>query len=619
MPNMTQHVIPNCGYCCNQLHPMRVWSISHRDLFKSTDEETVILITKRPIHKNNWRDFFELKSIQVHFKSVFDKMNDGGNQGALSVKSSLESAIIVPATRQEMLEYAEKLTVLLANGNADIGQYLAISFFREVWLNVTNARRTQLINEESVHSRTLVDAQRIHFEPLSTYNPEGFAYPQQSALYESLRMRTAYKNMVKRNFGNRLRQAINVLLHIRDRRRALHAAGVAEGLSAEGINENIYRQVTSPCRRFKLAIRNRITDESFEHVRRGLLDNHSQFALDALRRVLTSYPDDYTFDQDNIYYDSKVHPLEHFKAYFRLSQVFNNLDIPVFRVFPLRQWKIVCDGVIRLNRGPFHPQRGPNSLSFRGIIYTDGVSITIQKKQQKGRYISRLVPEEPVQYIDDLTPQQLQSLEHCCAPVDLGRQDHLYCTHEDSTSNNKIRYRWTKATENRIRTTARYRRICEGTRTEIGILSRHYTATIHRQLRFSSYVRQQKSVPHQRYHEPIRSVGFRRLLRRSGFQVFLIDEFRTSRCCPDYGSIFLETFLTIANPRRQNPAANPDLAARVTCHGLLRCLSALCVNAFFNHYANNFQGFIPYCFWNSDLAACLNMRYILAGLRRDSA
>ncbi|KAI8353336.1 hypothetical protein BD560DRAFT_336712, partial [Blakeslea trispora] len=62
------------------------------------------------------------------------------------------------------------------------------------------------------------------------------------------------------------------------------------------------------------------------------------------------------------------------------------------------------------------------------------------------------------------------------------------------------------------------------------------------------------SAPHARYHEPIRGVGFRRLLKEKGFKMYLIDEYCTSRCCPDYQDISLATSLNVPNSRqRPNP------------------------------------------------------------------
>jgi hypothetical protein len=47
-------------------------------------------------------------------------------------------------------------------------------------------------------------------------------------------------------------------------------------------------------------------------------------------------------------------------------------------------------------------------------------------------------------------------------------------------------------------------------------------------------------APTTQYHEPIRRKGFHKLLQCFGFQVHLIDEFRTNRCYPDYGSMNLK-------------------------------------------------------------------------------
>ncbi|EIE84938.1 hypothetical protein RO3G_09648 [Rhizopus delemar RA 99-880] len=56
------------------------------------------------------------------------------------------------------------------------------------------------------------------------------------------------------------------------------------------------------------------------------------------------------------------------------------------------------------------------------------------------------------------------------------------------------------------------------------------------------------SAPNTRYQEPVRGVEFRRLLKKHGFLVYLIDEFRTSQCCPSYEYRSLANFKRIPNP-----------------------------------------------------------------------
>ncbi|KAL4211057.1 hypothetical protein AB4K20DRAFT_1967637 [Rhizopus microsporus] len=70
------------------------------------------------------------------------------------------------------------------------------------------------------------------------------------------------------------------------------------------------------------------------------------------------------------------------------------------------------------------------------------------------------------------------------------------------------------------------------------------------------------SAPHARYHEPIRGLGFRRLLKKHGLQAFLIDEYKTSRCCPTCHNESLHTFRRVPNPRPHQRERYPT----VVCH-----------------------------------------------------
>ena len=52
-----------------------------------------------------------------------------------------------------------------------------------------------------------------------------------------------------------------------------------------------------------------------------------------------------------------------------------------------------------------------------------------------------------------------------------------------------------------------------------------------------------------KYHETIRGVGMGRMLAKEDFQVYLLDEFRTSSLCPFCQNGELETFKKVQNPR----------------------------------------------------------------------
>ncbi|KAJ2850970.1 hypothetical protein IWW36_001494 [Coemansia brasiliensis] len=109
------------------------------------------------------------------------------------------------------------------------------------------------------------------------------------------------------------------------------------------------------------------------------------------------------------------------------------------------------------------------------------------------------------------------------------------------------------------------------------------------------------SAPMMRYHEPIRGVGMRNMLRKHGFTTYLIDEFCTSATCPKC-YYHMDTFHRVSNPRSWQRQSNPI----VICHGLLRCRSQICSES----VAKNGEE-LCYCMWNRELSAVLNFRDIL--------
>jgi hypothetical protein len=70
---------------------------------------------------------------------------------------------------------------------------------------------------------------------------------------------------------------------------------------------------------------------------------------------------------------------------------------------------------------------------------------------------------------------------------------------------------------------------------------------------------------HRKFKEPIKGKGFRTLFRKAGYDVYLVDEFRTScRCsaCEEHGEC--TTFRYVPNPK-------PNRHERILRHGLVRC------------------------------------------------
>ncbi len=70
-----------------------------------------------------------------------------------------------------------------------------------------------------------------------------------------------------------------------------------------------------------------------------------------------------------------------------------------------------------------------------------------------------------------------------------------------------------------------------------------------------------------KFKEPTKGKSFRSLFRKAGYQVFLVDEYKTSKqCCNCKNTISIcEKFLKIPSPRpwKRN--------VEITCHGLVKC------------------------------------------------
>ncbi|KAJ2502573.1 hypothetical protein GGH96_000977 [Coemansia sp. RSA 1972] len=129
------------------------------------------------------------------------------------------------------------------------------------------------------------------------------------------------------------------------------------------------------------------------------------------------------------------------------------------------------------------------------------------------------------------------------------------------------------------------------------------------------------SAPTTRFHEPIRGKGWRTLLKRAGFEVYLIDEYLTSKTCPNCFGQLSNTHY-VPNPRPFQRRNRP----KVKCHGLLGCQSHTCME-FFDTYQHGYlgkqegerkdksEGNFQRKLWNRDLAAVLSFRHILFSLR----
>jgi hypothetical protein len=250
----------------------------------------------------------------------------------------------------------------------------------------------------------------------------------------------------------------------------------AKKSSKEAIKEAIRKKVYDPCNQVKLAV----TKKEIPEV--GILDDKSRSQL---KTLLSSYPKDYTFKKNSIYYDVKVSPGNHFKAFSKLAELFESEQLKQFSCFPLRTSFIPCymtldskiihhhvlkskknptarskfqtwGVVVDLKKKAFKDQGLNKSLRFQGTIETDGVGVSIIKQNtDTSRRMASInkkknMFDDETEYIEGLTQAELKNTKGRCVLMDPGRRDLLYCMKETSTAKDKQTLVYTKMTRNKI-------------------------------------------------------------------------------------------------------------------------------------------------------------------------
>ncbi|KAI8056096.1 hypothetical protein BDF22DRAFT_324147 [Syncephalis plumigaleata] len=566
------------------------------------------------------------------------------------------------------------------NRHFDMEKYIRVDFFKEVWLSLIKPKKAHGPQEKTGRYRAFLDDHVRAYLVHTGYKKPELAYAQQSATYEARKMYVAYTNNVRLRFGDHLRRAINEHFKVKKKLKDMRD-GLPKDVTADVIRKKT-NKITEPARTFKLAMVQRDGPKRLAGEGRMFAGAYNKF-----KGVLNAYGKDYKFGTNGIYYDCKQHPVKHFKAFLELARLFKKLDLKPFNCFPLRRsfspcyvhidTVILCHNIlgrsyedkktdqqkelekewtdeerkealkkkkkkhwgeiVELNRRVFRDQKD-GELEFSGSIETDGVGVTVLKKG-----IEKVTEEggaksakDPFPYISKLKADDHKAIDGKCVAVDPGRRNLLFCVHENSTVENKRKYRYTKLHQDKMRRTKKYRKIRDDCKegnlavqqAEVAlsgtkgntlslqeykkylerrsqhseVLTSFYRDTLtlpsdhsaqhplFRKLKLSAYISKQQSdqkliddlrkkfdrdaafvmgnwsAPHTKYHEPIRGIGFRRLLKRHGFKVFLIDEHKTSKCCPACNNPTLEKFKKVANPRSKQHGDSH----RIICHGLLR-------------------------------------------------
>ncbi|KAG0950664.1 hypothetical protein G6F66_004561 [Rhizopus arrhizus] len=248
----------------------------------------------------------------------------------------------------------------------------------------------------------------------------------------------------------------------------------------EAIREKLYR----PCNQVKLAIAKKEMPEV------DLLHDQSRTQLNAF---LSSYSEDYTFQENSIYYDIMASPKNYFKVFFRLVELSEDEQTSQFACFPLRTTFISCcmtldskiiyyhvlktkknpktgskfetwGAVVDLNKNVFKHQGFQKSLRFQGTLETDGVDVSIIKqitdtsRKSPKPNIEKKVDGNQTEHIEGLGQADLKSIEGKCVLIDPGRRDLMYYMKETSTVEEKQTFIFTKNNRSKCSRNFRYLR-----------------------------------------------------------------------------------------------------------------------------------------------------------------
>ncbi|KAI9259255.1 hypothetical protein EDC94DRAFT_160502 [Helicostylum pulchrum] len=463
--------------------------------------------------------------------------------------------------------------------------------------------------------------------------------------------------------------------------------------------QNVYSQMN----KVKLAVSSKkLEDATSEFL--------GQNGMNAIRSFIGCYSEDCKFEKGSIFYDCKANSVKYLRAYYQTAKTCEALQGEnSINCFPIRTTftpcymtigtlilntqifknmvsthldkQVVWSRAINLNSKGMEPQGSDKQMKFKGMIYTDGVGVSILKQnydpRKRGDKKSKkqLEDKDSFKYIEDLKKEDLLADVGKCVLVDPGRRDLLYCMHENSTSQTKMVYRYTSNQKGVEAKSRKFRKLRnrfkpdEVFAAELS-LSYHHATSVNkenfvkylearanvseglsnyygnedippgvraadrlpfRKMKLSSIINMKQSeqrlakklrqkfgqasviiignwtAANVKYHEPTKGVGIRNMLRKEGFKVYLLDEFKTSSLCPSCkDGTTLEKFKEVKNPRPFRRTKNPT----VICRGLLRCTNENCLQ-----YSK--ESLVRRRFYNRDMAATLNFRHILFSLREN--
>ncbi|KAJ1767117.1 hypothetical protein LPJ74_005546, partial [Coemansia sp. RSA 1843] len=324
--------------------------------------------------------------------------------------------------------------------------YLEKRFFGEVFLHLTKRKARPNVKAEIQEYKRVIRKHLDAYKEAAGITEFDMANPNQTAQFEAARIYTAYVNNIQTKFGQYLRHAVNILLKTRERKRDLEEA--MKGRTVDEIKKAYEDRIWKPGLELKEAIKHRNTVLP-------VITVGDKNIGDVLEPVLTAYDNDYELEEECIYYDIKAHPKKHFKAFCCLAVLLEMND------YSWKAKKRDTEAIAVIKASGSRPVDPIDSIAT-GSLPEDQT-----KKPRKPRKREKPGEKKPGEftYIHELSPEQLTNMKNSIF-MDPGRQDIVFGMTDESTSEDKALFRYTRSQKAKETRTTRYRKLREKVKNE---------------------------------------------------------------------------------------------------------------------------------------------------------
>ncbi|KAI8083355.1 uncharacterized protein B0P05DRAFT_489037, partial [Gilbertella persicaria] len=447
-----------------------------------------------------------------------------------------------------------------------LADFVTKEFFVEVFLALIIRRNVPgKVKDRTAIYRELISRHKSSYFEDAQYTPFEIKYAQQLALYECTKINTAYHNNIKAHFGNRLRMLLNMLSKKEEKLLSLDHRMKAVNATKQAIKEARRKEVFEPFNKMKFAVSKKEIPSS------DVLDEK---ALSSVRDLLSTYPNNYKFEKNSIYYDVKAHPEKHFNAFYKIAKLLETEAAKTFNCFPIKTSFIpsyitldskivhhhilkqktsfkaeqkfeIWSNVVNLNKKSFKPQGLNKSLRFQGTIETDGICASVLKQnittgKKQPRMNNKKTDTIDEEYVENILPATLKENQGKYVLIDPGRRDLMFCMQESSTKEKPQILKYTKITRNKL---TRHNKILskQNTPESVKIAQLILSKTVSSSVditKFRDYIKTRASVTHvlTRYY------GNETMTINESYFPGSVTEFSIRRGCLYYGDLFVINF-----------------------------------------------------------------------------